>query len=168
MIMRLPNKIGKTIVKELTFNFERNAGRDEYLNFLAQSNIYIAPRAVEGVGLTFIEAMVRGCSVFAFNAPTMNEYINHKSNGYLLNRCDQRFFNRFRTNMEKVLFRVNRKFDLFGNQYDFPITEWQDWGGIKRLDLETLGNNARNDQKIGYKEWENNLPKYASFISDWK
>ena len=160
---KLPDKIGKTIVKELAFNFERNEGRDEYLHYLDQANIFIAPRTVEGVGLTFIEAMVRGCSVFAFNAPTMNEYISHKSNGYLVDRCDQQFINRSRANMEKTIFRVNRKFDFPGNQFDFPITEWQDWGEMEGLDLKTMGIHARHDQKIGYQGMEEYSAKICQF-----
>ena len=164
----IPDILGNTVVKKLTFNFEGVEGHNEYLNYLNQANIFIAPRMVEGVGLTLIEAMARGCSVFAFNAPTMNEYICHKSNGYLLDRCNPQFLNCLKAKMEKTIIRVNRKIDIFGYQHDFPVTAWQDWSEIKGLDLKSLGASALRDQKIGYKEWKDNLPKYASFISDWK
>ncbi len=50
---------------------------------IAQVDIYIAPRITEGIGLSFLEAMAMGKAVVAVNMPTMNEYIEHRKNGYL-------------------------------------------------------------------------------------
>jgi glycosyltransferase involved in cell wall biosynthesis len=52
---------------------------------LKKSNIYIAPRKIEGIGISFLEAMSLGLVVIAYNYGTMNEYIKHNYNGYLFN-----------------------------------------------------------------------------------
>jgi hypothetical protein len=50
---------------------------------LAGANVFFAPRPLEGIGMAFLEAMARGLCVAAPDAPTMNEYISHGSNGLL-------------------------------------------------------------------------------------
>lgn len=55
----------------------------EYKTILEKTSLYIAPRESEGIGLSFIEALAQGCCVVAYNAPTMNEYINQGIDGYL-------------------------------------------------------------------------------------
>ncbi len=52
---------------------------------IAQKGIYIAPRAIEGIGQSFLEAMAMGKAVIAIDQPTMNEYIRHNETGYLFN-----------------------------------------------------------------------------------
>ena len=56
---------------------------DEYKKILEKTSVYIAPRESEGIGLSFIEALAKGCCVIAYNAPTMNEYVVHGENGFL-------------------------------------------------------------------------------------
>lgn len=48
-----------------------------------KANVYFAPRAEEGIGQSFLEAMSRGACVVAANQGTMNEYILHGVNGLL-------------------------------------------------------------------------------------
>jgi hypothetical protein len=50
---------------------------------LAGANVFFAPRPLEGIGMAFLEAMARGLCVVAPDAPTMNEYISHGSDGLL-------------------------------------------------------------------------------------
>lgn len=50
---------------------------------LGRFNVYFAPRALEGIGFSFIEAMCRGMAVVAADRPTMNEYITDGVNGLL-------------------------------------------------------------------------------------
>jgi len=66
----------------ITFSdwFERN---DDYVNIIAKSKYYIAPRLSEGIGMSFLEAMALGAVVIAANRPTMNEYITSGENGIL-------------------------------------------------------------------------------------
>jgi len=49
----------------------------------AKSNLYIAPRTMEGIGLGFLDAMASGLPVIAMNTPTHNEYIVHGVNGLM-------------------------------------------------------------------------------------
>ena len=161
----LPKKLGKTVVKELTFAPYGADAHREYLKYLNQANIFIAPRLSEGVGLSFIEALARGCAVFAYDAPTMNEYITHKSNGYLLQK---RYIFGFNTGQKKIIKWLRRLGKFFFNNNPYPVTEWQNWAEIKKLELTALGNKARQEQLEGYAAWKDVLPNYARFILDWK
>lgn len=58
--------------------------KNDYLNIVAQSKVFIAPRPWEGIGLSFLEAMIMGCCVVAFNNPTMSEYIVSGKTGILI------------------------------------------------------------------------------------
>lgn len=62
--------------------------RQDYFNIVASESIYIAPRIMEGIGLSFLEAMAMGKVVVAANIPTMNEYIVHGVNGILYDYKD--------------------------------------------------------------------------------
>lgn len=57
--------------------------RCDYLQTLAQFNVFIAPRRHEGIGLSFLEAMAMGMCVLAENESTANEYIVSGKNGVL-------------------------------------------------------------------------------------
>jgi hypothetical protein len=50
---------------------------------LAAANVFFAPRPMEGIGMSFLEAMASGLCVVALDAPTMNEVISHGVNGLL-------------------------------------------------------------------------------------
>ena len=63
-----------------------------YLENLRQFNIYVAPRRVEGIGMTFIEAMAMGMCVVAENQPTANEYITGGVDGILYGGDEKRLF----------------------------------------------------------------------------
>lgn len=54
-----------------------------YRKLVRSSEIFMAPRLLEGIGLATLEAMAEGCAVVAPDAPTMNEYIRHGETGYL-------------------------------------------------------------------------------------
>lgn len=57
--------------------------RETHLKRIAESQIFIAPRRFEGIGMAFLEAMAMGCVVVAENQATANEYILHGSTGLL-------------------------------------------------------------------------------------
>ncbi len=63
--------------------FEDAAG---YRAQLACCNVFIAPRAAEGIGLAMLEAMARGMLVVAHDQPTHNEYVCNWVNGVLFNK----------------------------------------------------------------------------------
>ena len=50
---------------------------------IRQKGIYVAPRDLEGIGMSFLEAMAMGKAVIAVDNPTMNEYIEDGKTGYL-------------------------------------------------------------------------------------
>ena len=59
------------------------------LDMLAErAQFFFAPRALEGIGLSFLEAMARGQIVIAPDNPTMNEYIRHRTSGLLYDFSD--------------------------------------------------------------------------------
>jgi hypothetical protein len=57
--------------------------RERHLELLSTCDVFLAPRRLEGIGLSFLEAMALGLAVVAPDRPTMNEYIEHRVNGYL-------------------------------------------------------------------------------------
>ncbi len=161
----LPNRLGKTRVQEITGN--KFLPKNDYMEIVNQANIFIAPRISEGVGLSFIEELARGCAVFAYDAPTMNEYIVHKSNGYLFQKYANTRLNQLRERMNR---RTNRYLIHVGKAQlgvEHPVTDWQDWNEINNLDLQRMGEQARQQQAEGFREWAASIPKYASFILDW-
>ena len=66
---------------EITSWFEN---KTDLLDILDTTKYYIAPRKQEGIGLSFLDAMSRGCVIIAHNDRTMNEYIKNGYNGYLI------------------------------------------------------------------------------------
>lgn len=62
----------------------------EYRDIVGRSDIYVAPREFEGIGMSFLEAMAAGKCVVAPDNPTMNEYITHGVNGLLYDVDDPR------------------------------------------------------------------------------
>ena len=58
-------------------------GQEAYRDAMRQCNVFFAPRVVEGIGMSFLEAMASGLCVVAPNMPTMNEYITNHVNGLL-------------------------------------------------------------------------------------
>lgn len=60
--------------------------KSEYNAALSRTNVFIAPRVAEGIGMALLEAMSRGMLVLAHDAPTNNEYISSWLNGILFNK----------------------------------------------------------------------------------
>ena len=57
--------------------------KSELFEKAGESAFYMAPRAKEGIGMSFLEAMAEGRCVVAPDRPTMNEYIVHGETGFL-------------------------------------------------------------------------------------
>jgi len=62
--------------------------REDMRKLIEEKAIYISPRELEGIGMSFLEAMSMGKAVIAVDNPTMNEYIEHNKTGYLFNLSD--------------------------------------------------------------------------------
>lgn len=57
--------------------------KHELMSKIEGSALYMAPRHLEGIGMSFLEAMAHGRCVIAPDCPTMNEYITDGVNGLL-------------------------------------------------------------------------------------
>ncbi|MBU4370176.1 glycosyltransferase [Candidatus Parcubacteria bacterium] len=60
--------------------------KNKYLELLSKSNIYIAPRKKEGIGMSFLEAMSMGLVIIGNDEATLNEYVKNNYNGCLFNK----------------------------------------------------------------------------------
>ncbi len=67
-------------IKRVTTWFE---SVEQFREALGSCNVFFAPRDVEGIGMSFLEAMSQGLCVVAPNTSTMNEYIANGTNGLL-------------------------------------------------------------------------------------
>jgi len=150
----LPKKLSGTIVRQVD-----QTNRDEFFRVTSGTNLFVAPRALEGVGMTFLEAMARGAAVMAYDGPTMNEYIDHKENGYLFNNLASR-------KLHKRGIRFAKRF-TGSHPKEFILPLDQSWSEIYNLDWERLGKAARQDHIDGYSNLQNSLDDYAQFISSW-
>jgi hypothetical protein len=161
----LGDRLGKTRVRSI--ESDRFLPPAEHRSILEQANIFLAPRASEGVGLSLLEELARGCAAFAFDAPTMNEYIVHKDNGYLFRRFGRDPWNRVRGSAAWRLDALRARILRTPKRIRHAISEWQDWGEVKKLDLERMGERARRTQAEGFRQWNDSIPQFASFLLDW-
>jgi hypothetical protein len=126
----------------------------EYKRILNNSHIYLAPRLLEGVGLSFLEAMAGGSLVLAPDSPTMNEYISHMQNGLLFPinknpKCGNKLINSF----------LKKNFRSF-----FPLD--LEMSNLTKEQLIELGNNARNSINFGFNNWQKHLIEIVNFIKE--
>jgi len=145
----LYGKLGNTRVINI-----KPASQNSFLNTTSKANIVIAPRTSEGVGMTFLEAMARGCGVLAYDAPTMNEYIKHERNGLLLHNKRYGIFDN--------LFGRSNSDSHSGTPY--YLSDDQPWNKIASVNFERLGQNARAEHVLGFNQWQESIPKYAEFV----
>lgn len=157
-VYSLPSRIGATVVETLAHIDSKEA----YLKATNTANIFLAPRGCEGVGLTFIEAMSRGCAVFAHDGGTMNEYIRHRANGYLFQRA--RGLAALPTTLENV---VTQWSPFHRRVHGYPFGRRQNWGEIRSLDLRAIGQTASGDAREGHDQWRKHEEPYADFLLKW-
>ena len=113
--------------------------------FIETANVVIAPRPSEGVGLAFLEAMARGCTVLCVEAPTMTDYIVDGENGIYLNSLDV---------------EEHKKFPMLAK----IVSDQQDWEKIRAMDLSRLGENARLGLIDLLPNWEADRKKIREFV----
>jgi glycosyltransferase involved in cell wall biosynthesis len=147
------------------------SSQEEYLAYLSQANIYIAPRPKEGIGLSFLEALASGCTVIAINFPTMNEYIQHHVNGILLPyKSDVLDGRRNRFLIAEWLRKKTRVGSFLANiwkslPYPSIVTANDlDVGALVTVNLRELGDNAREEHYEGYNIWNTRLAEFADFL----
>jgi len=150
----LPDRIGKTEVQTLY-----HLPHEEYLSVLSKTNLYVAPRWFEGIGLTVTEALASGCVVLANNAPTMNEYIiNGKTGVFLPYNWPLRYLFRFKSKAEQ---RIG-----LDRPAPSPLV-WYNWKNLLNYDLPQIGANARKASEEGRKRYMDSISPMLDFILDW-
>lgn len=82
----IPNRLEKNMYNIKTSKWLEN--KSELNDILDASNIYFAPRASEGIGMGFLEAMARGMLIIANDLPTHNEYLCNWVNGILYSQAN--------------------------------------------------------------------------------
>lgn len=150
----LPEKIGETQVHTFV-----QLPPEEYLRLLAKTNLYIAPRWFEGIGLTVTEALASGCVVLANNAPTMNEYIvDGKTGIFLPYNWPLRYLFRLKSKVEQRLGLDRPALS--------PLIRY-DWRRLLNYDLPQIGANARKASEEGRKKYIESIGPMLEFIFDW-
>lgn len=172
LIFTVNRILGKTKVIKIPENIERQ----EYLRYLSEVLLFIAPREREGIGLTFLEAMASGCVVIAPNLPTMNTYIEHGVTGFLLpvnkavskkweHRLDH-YRSALGTRKKMMKYQYER---LFGEYrvYQSPLClQMETLEEIRQSNLRQIGKQAREAHHEGFKHWQTDILKIANFISE--
>jgi hypothetical protein len=85
---------------------------------------YFAPRDREGIGFSFIDAMSRGMAVIGLDLPTLNEYVVHGENGYLLSAEEVRRFGLPESSLavrEKSLHYMKKGAAIFARRQEYLI-----------------------------------------------
>ncbi|HVN77002.1 MAG TPA: glycosyltransferase [Thermoanaerobaculaceae bacterium] len=155
-----PRTLGGAEVRELPASLPR----EEYLRAVSSANVFLAPRACEGVGLMMLEALVRGQAVIACDAPAMNEYVTDGANGVLLRLAgsvedaDRR---------RKFLGRFGPRVAVRRPNADLAPASRQDWRGLAALDLEAIGRRARQRHEHGFEVWRSRVQELAGVVLDW-
>jgi hypothetical protein len=154
----LPNRIGEMQVDHLPIT----SSREKYYEKLAEANMFIAPRAYEGAGMLFLEALASGCAVFAHNAPTMNEYIAHGSTGFL--------FDPVSTMTPGIIIRkASRRIARIAgflpeDRLVTRLPQTLNWQPMETLDVVALGQSARCQHEHGFIRWQESIGGYAKFV----
>ena len=121
-LSRFPANVGAMHVTQWFEDAKR------YTDILHENNVFFAPRALEGIGMAFLEAMACGLCVVAPDAPTMNEYIANGTNGllYLPDRTSPLDFSRAAAMGARARETVERGFADWQNSIpelvDFLVT----------------------------------------------
>lgn len=100
--------------------------KEQFDNCLKSKGIYISPRMLEGIGMSFLEAMAMGKLVIANNQITMNEYIKNGETGYL---CNFKFPKNLKLkNIEQIQ----------KNTYEYAKNGYQNWLKQRESILELI------------------------------
>lgn len=91
--------------------------KNEMLNDIKKSALYVAPRLYEGIGMSFLEAMAMGRCVISPNNPTMNEYIEDGVTGILYDFNIPKIYKKFdirqiQMNTYKYICEGYKKFEI--------------------------------------------------------
>lgn len=117
--------------------------RDDMLQVMAASSVYVAPRSYEGIGMSFLEAMAMGRCVLAVDHPTMNEYIVHGVTGVLYPDGSTRFWDNVEYTPEKIR-------DIQRNACHYIAKGYDKWEKEKYLILDWVEEKPEFNAKLYY------------------
>lgn len=161
LISTLDYKLGKKLGSTKVIHLPKYLPRKSYEEILDKVSVYIAPRAYEGAGISFIETLARGCFVLGHNAPTMNEYILHLKNGFLFSFKESNSF------IDILIKAISIRMPKYLGGRDYTHHLDLNWQTLEKVNLNKIGNNAAKRAVQGYDNWIGNLKKYRDFITDW-
>lgn len=154
----LPDRLGQTVVEPIP----TVASREQHWQLIERASFYIAPRLYEGAGMTFLEALARGCAVLAHRGPTMSEYMTHGQDGYFFARRWTAGRVRHAAHSKLALHRLLRqpafRYPLFARE--------QPWDALRQMDWPAIGAEARRRHQLGFRQWQAQIPELARFILD--
>ncbi|TVM15203.1 hypothetical protein DPQ33_16045 [Oceanidesulfovibrio indonesiensis] len=119
--------------------------KEDFQSVVEQANVFIAPRPLEGIGMSFLEAMCLGMCIVAPNLPTMNEYIRHGENGLLYDIA-----------MEDKVKPVCR------NGVCRPLMKD---GPFSLENAAAMGAQARKDAEAGYAKWLEDSLHFVEYVT---
>lgn len=137
----------------ITFSswFNDKSEMDEILD---NSGLYISPRKEEGIGLSFIEAISRGNVIAAYDAPTMNEYIENGIDGILFseNTFPKKTFSlaQLKSMQKKSIKKAAAGYEAWENSLDF----------IRNFITKPLADYIPKKTLKGFLKYAENLLKY--------
>lgn len=131
--------------------------KQDLMSKIDSSALYMAPRHLEGIGMSFLEAMAHGRCVIAPDCPTMNEYITNGVNG-LLYPWEESSIIHCAAPVEAPTATIRQ---LQENAYQTIVKGYEKWNTEKYQILEWLEQDAHPDKEKlqraailhGWKDW---------------
>ena len=106
--------IDKTILDKYKIELVKKSflPKTQYIEYIKNCDVFIAPRKQEGIGMSFLEAMSMGKYIVANNDSTMNEYITDKKIGFFINKKNEKLID-----YNDIINNVNYRIQFAKNGY---------------------------------------------------
>lgn len=170
-----------TIINARTDKYDVNTStwfdkKSDLYDLIANSDLFIAPRHSEGIGMSFLEAMHLNCCVVAHDMSTHNEYIKNGVNGILVdfNNSSMRVnlgTEHIRAMASKAREDSSSWRDLWVNHYSYivsgSINEYIDAFNAKVISLNVRRYSRLEALTAAHKDWKkywNSLRLRRSFL----
>lgn len=106
-----------------------------YLKKIKDSDVFVAPRKKEGIGMSFLEALSFSKFIVGYKDSTMSEYINNHKIGFLFNEKTKK----------KILLEDIYNYRLY--RHEHQKKEFKKWL-VKRKEIENLYSTISKTKKI--------------------
>jgi hypothetical protein len=110
--------------------------KEDFINEVNKCDIFVVPRPLEGIGMTFLEAMEMGKCILSPNLPTMNEYIIHNKNGLLFDI----------NNLHKI--DISNAMRLGNNAKKYMYNGYLEWINMESIIIEYLNKSELYNSEI--------------------